>query len=199
MPAFKRIKTNYPGVYYVIGTAVGSNKPERIYYIRYRKGGKPIEEKAGRQFQDDMTPARAAGIRALRIQGEELSNKERREAKKTAEEAKAGRWTIDRLWQEYKAQKPETKALRTDENRYKNHLKAKFGNKEPKDLIQELAHENGGNGPCVHPVRDLLSGICLLKRACSNIFECCTNTQLVGQEGMSHADVGRARRLGINA
>jgi hypothetical protein len=28
-----------------------------------------IEEKAGRQFQDDMTPARAVRIRAKRIEG----------------------------------------------------------------------------------------------------------------------------------
>ena len=72
MPVFKRIKTKYPGVYYFVGTAIGSKKPERIYYIRYRKEGKLIEEKAGRQFQDDMTQARAALIRAQKIEGKNL-------------------------------------------------------------------------------------------------------------------------------
>jgi hypothetical protein len=70
MPVQKRFKTNYPGVYYVKGTAIGTGKPEKIYYIRYRKRGKLIEEKAGRQFQNDMTPARAAQLRAKRIEGE---------------------------------------------------------------------------------------------------------------------------------
>ena len=76
MPAQKRFKTKYPGVYYIHGKAVGTGKKERIYYIAYRKDGKLKDEKAGRQFQDDMTPARAAQVRTNRIQGKELSNKE---------------------------------------------------------------------------------------------------------------------------
>ena len=50
----------------------------------YRKNGRLIEEKAGRQFQDDMTPARAAGLRAGRIDGKQLTNKEKREAEKAS-------------------------------------------------------------------------------------------------------------------
>jgi len=68
MPAKKRIKTKYPGVYYIESTAVGSNKTEKIYYIVFRKNGGLIEEKAGRQFQDDMTPARAVGLRSQKIE-----------------------------------------------------------------------------------------------------------------------------------
>jgi hypothetical protein len=45
-----------------------------------------IEEKAGRQFQDDMTPAKAAGVRARRIEGKEPSNKEQRQAERAAKE-----------------------------------------------------------------------------------------------------------------
>ena len=73
MAKIKRHKTDYPGVYYIMGKAVATGKPERIYYIRYRKNGKPVEEKAGRQFQDDMTPARASNKRALKIEGEQPS------------------------------------------------------------------------------------------------------------------------------
>ncbi|MCI5122402.1 MAG: hypothetical protein D3908_14675 [Candidatus Electrothrix sp. AUS4] len=43
------------GVFYIEGTAAKSNRIEKIYYIRYRKDGKLVEEKAGRQYQDDMT------------------------------------------------------------------------------------------------------------------------------------------------
>ncbi len=81
MAKLKRYKTDYPGVYYIEGKAIGSDKIEKIYYIRYRKAGKAIDEKAGKQFQDDMTPARAAIIRAKRIEGKELSNVERRRLK----------------------------------------------------------------------------------------------------------------------
>ncbi|MDQ1317074.1 MAG: hypothetical protein QG588_725, partial [Candidatus Poribacteria bacterium] len=50
MPKFTREKTKYPGVTFITGTTVGNSKPERIYYIRYRKDGRLIEEKVGRQF-----------------------------------------------------------------------------------------------------------------------------------------------------
>ncbi|MBA3027399.1 MAG: hypothetical protein FP814_08850 [Desulfobacterium sp.] len=56
----KRIKTKYAGVYFVDGVSA-SGKSEKIYFIRYRKDGRMVEEKAGRQFANDMTPARAAG------------------------------------------------------------------------------------------------------------------------------------------
>lgn len=136
MPAKDRFKTKYPGVYYIESSTGRNGKPERVYYIVYRMDGKLIEEKAGRQYANNMTPAKAAGIRTRRMQGRELSNKERREAKRAAEAAEAGRWTLDRLWKEYKAQRPGLKGIVTDENRYENYIKPNFGSKEPKDLVQ---------------------------------------------------------------
>ncbi len=77
MPKTKRIKTNYPGVFYVMGRSMlRPGKSERIYYIRYRKNGREIEEKAGRQFQDDMNASKAAKIRVECINGKRLSRKE---------------------------------------------------------------------------------------------------------------------------
>lgn len=133
MPKQKRHKTKYPGVYFVEGTSVANGKLERIYYIIYRKNGKLIEEKAGRQFQDDMTPSRAASIRSQRIDGTQLSNKARRAAERKEKEPK---WTIDRLWTEYKSQKPDSGSVRTDSGRYKNYLREQFGHKEPCELVQ---------------------------------------------------------------
>jgi integrase len=129
MPKQKRFKTKYPGVYYIEGTATDA-KIERIYYIVYRRNGKWIEEKAGRQFQDDMTPARAAGLRTLKIRGDEQTNEERREAER---EIKV-RWTIARLWEEYKAQHP-IKGLAQDESRYLMYIKPHFEDKEPHELV----------------------------------------------------------------
>jgi integrase len=130
MPKQQRFKTKYPGVYYIEGTAT-DGKPERIYYIVYRKNGKLIEEKAGRQYQDDMTPARAANKRTQKIEGSQLTNEERREAEKTVNE----RWTIDRLWEEYKTGNPGLKGIVTDENRYTKHIKTLLGEREPKELV----------------------------------------------------------------
>lgn len=134
MPSMKRVKTNYPGVVYVQGTSPLTGKPEKIYYIRYRANGKLIEERAGRQHRDDMTPARAAGIRAERILGHVSSNVERREEAERQAQAEANRWTFDRLWEEYKRQRPGLKGIVTDKNRYQLHLKPAFGDKEPAQL-----------------------------------------------------------------
>ena len=140
MPAQKRHKTNYPGVYFIIGKQTGIKKPENIFYIMYRRDGKQIHEKAGRQFQDDMTAAKAARIRALRITGD-MSNQERREAEelqRLEEEQKRqreeSRPTLSRLWSLYK-EVHDIKGIRTDDNRFKNHIKPVFGDKEPKDLL----------------------------------------------------------------
>jgi hypothetical protein len=69
MPAKKRHKTKYDGVHYIEGTSA-NGKLERIFYIRYRCDGKLVEEKAGRQFQDDMTAARATQLRIKRIEAD---------------------------------------------------------------------------------------------------------------------------------
>lgn len=134
MPKKERFKTNYPGVYYIESTVGRNGKPERIYYVMYRKDGKLIEEKAGRQYADDMTPARAAGIRSRRMQGKELSNRERRTANKAAKRAEAAKWTIDRLWTKYKAQRS-PKGIAQDESRYQNYVEPLFGDKEPFDIL----------------------------------------------------------------
>ena len=141
MPKNERIKTKYPGVFYVIGK--GARGRERIYYIIYRRNGELIEEKAGRQFQDDMTPGRAAGIRARRIDGKELSNVQRREAEKAAED---GRWTFTRLWEQYKQGRPDNKTLQVDGGRFKKYIQPHLGDKVPAEIdslsIDRLKHRH---------------------------------------------------------
>ena len=61
MSAVKRNKTKYPNVYYIIGKD-GQGSPEKVFYIRYRKEGKQVEEKVGRQFKNAMTEAKANNI-----------------------------------------------------------------------------------------------------------------------------------------
>lgn len=133
MPARNRVRTKYPGVYYIEGAAIGTNKPERIYYIVYHKDGKLVEEKAGRQSKD-MTPAKAARMRTDRIKGVEPTNKEKREAIKAAKEAEENRWTIDKLWLEYLNTNPGLKGKVTDKNRYQKHIKPSFEGKEPREI-----------------------------------------------------------------
>ncbi len=135
MGATKRKKTSYAGVFYREAKRIGGKGTEKIYYIVFKKNGKVHEEKAGRQYAEDMTPARASGIRAERIEGKRLSRKELRKLEEAQKEAKANKWTIEHLWKEYKANKPSLRGLVPDENRFKNHIKPHFGKKEPKEII----------------------------------------------------------------
>ncbi len=130
----KRFKTSYPGVFYRESKRIGRKGNERIYYIVFKKNGKVIEEKTGRQYADDMTPAKAARIRSELIEGKRLSRKEKRAREEAQKQVKANKWTVDRLWKEYKAGRKDNKALSTDSGRYKNYLESPFGKKEPKDI-----------------------------------------------------------------
>lgn len=126
--AMKRIGTKYPGVFYRESRRVGKKGTEKIYYILFKKDGKGFEEKVGRQYADDMTPSRAAGIRAERIEGKRESRKEIREKKKEKV------WTFNALWEAYLLSKNELKGIVTDKNRYENYIKKPFGNKKPEDV-----------------------------------------------------------------
>jgi integrase len=126
--SFQRIKTKYQGVYYIEGKAVATGKPERIFYIRYRKAGKAVEEKVGRQFQDGMTPARASRIRALKIEGKRPSRKEIREKKKEKQ------WTLNALWDAYKEAHPHNKALRAEDCKFQKNIENTIGKKKPQEL-----------------------------------------------------------------
>ena len=129
----KRHKTIYPGVFYREAERIGGRGLERVYYIVFKKDGKVIEEKVGRQFKDDMTPAKAATIRGERVEGKRKSRKEIRQA------AAKIKWTVDRLWQEYTHDKPDTKTWLTDRYRYQKFL-SNLGAKEPKNISQMDIH-----------------------------------------------------------
>ena len=127
----KRIKTDDPGVFYREVDRIGGKGIEKVFYVVFKKAGKVYEEKVGRQYVDNMTPAKAATIRGERIEGKRKSRKEIREAQKK----KTDIWTIDRLWGEYKIQKSNLKGLKIDESRYEKYLEKPFGKKEPKNII----------------------------------------------------------------
>ncbi len=126
----KRMPTDYPGVFYREGQAITRKGKERIYYVVFKKDSKVHEEKVGRQFADDMTPARAARIRAQRIEGKVKSRKELREEKK----AESQKWTITALWEEYQRGRPTGHTSKVEENRFDKWIKPQFGNKEPQEI-----------------------------------------------------------------
>ena len=128
MPAKKEYKTDRRGGY-ILGTAPDGSQ-ERIYYIRYKRDGKLIVEKAGQAG----TPAKADRLHTGKIEGRISTKKERREIVKAEKEALVNRPTISRLWTIYLDQRPELKGIVTDKNRFENHLKPAFGDKTPDEI-----------------------------------------------------------------
>jgi len=129
----QRIKTKYPNVYYIIGKN-GQGRSERIYYIRYRKNGKQVEEKVGRQFKDAMTEAKANNVLSDKNRGLKLPNNEKRKLERISEEEKENIWTVDRLWEEYK-RNHSPKGISIDDGRFKKYIQPEFGDKDPKDIV----------------------------------------------------------------
>lgn len=147
MPAQKRHKTAYPGVYYIL---TSRPRKERIYYIQYRKAGRLIEEKAGRQYRDDMTPAAAATLRAKKITGVVPTNAEKR-----AETEKKS-WAIGSLWMEYCRTHAHLRGLSREQRRYKAHL-ASLDDTPPSAISERL----------LYGLRDTLLAKLSAKSACN--------------------------------
>lgn len=133
-----RIKTQYQGVFYREELRLGSkSQSEKVFYIRYRTGGrdsKLIEERVGRE-SEGMTAAKANQERALRARGAVPSNQEKREAAEAARRAEEGRPTISRLWALYDSEQPDRPSRKADSNRYRLHLDKPFGGKIPDELV----------------------------------------------------------------
>ena len=125
MPKQTRRKTRHTGVF-----IVDLSSGDQTFYIRYKREGKLIEERAGR-IKQGMTIAKANKIRAERISGKTESNVEKRKRNQT----QVRRLNLDDLWEEYlKIKRDHVKAVSTDLSRYKNHISKIFGKKFPDEI-----------------------------------------------------------------
>lgn len=134
MGVVPRIKTKYPGVFYRVGKRLGGKGEEQIFYIVFKKDGKVLEEKVGRQYADNMSAAKAAGIRAERMEGRRSSRKEQRQASLAAKEAERARVTIGTLWVRSQEVFPD-RDWRADASRYTLYLEKAFGAKQPAEIL----------------------------------------------------------------
>ena len=167
----ERKKTQYVGIYYREELKLGSTSQlERVYYIRYRLGGrdsKLIEEPVGRETEG-MTPARANQIRADRARKKELPNREARAAEESARQAEANRPTIERLWNLYRESRPDRKRWETDESRWRLHIEPQFGKKTPAEIVtldvdrmRATMTKNGKSAATIKGAMDLLQRLVL--------------------------------------
>jgi len=129
----KREKSKkYPGVYW----RKNSENGEKTYYIRYRLGGrgsKEIEEPVGKS-SSAMTEAKASQARAARMTRQSLPNTERRTLERAAQEAMVGRWTVQKIWDEYDDAHKDRACAKSDAS-YANRLLPELGEKTPSEIV----------------------------------------------------------------
>ena len=92
---YKRVRTQYPGVFYR-----ESKRSGKVFYIAYRRPGerRTIEDKL---LGYDWTPAKANVERTRRMEGKTASNSEKRNQERLAKLAEKNRPTLERLLEIY--------------------------------------------------------------------------------------------------
>lgn len=124
-----RQKTKYPGVFFREARRLGGPGTEHVYYVVYKKNGEVKEEKAGRQFADGMTEARANAYRSELIEGKRETRKAYKARLEAEKQAKALTPTIRMLWESYATANEGKRSLKDDKGRFLNHLDPQFGDK----------------------------------------------------------------------
>ena len=132
----KRFKTKYPGIFYRTVNRRGKpGKQQKSFFIVFKVRGKVHEEKAGLQFDDGMTAAKASRIRAQRIENTRPSPKQRRER---------AMWTFNALWDEYVKQRGTVD--HADLSRFRTYVEPTIGSRRPDEIeprtIDKVRMEN---------------------------------------------------------
>jgi len=120
------------GIFYRLTRRIGGPGQEKVYYVRFKRDGRIIEAKAGRQYKNNMTPARAERYRTNLIEGREKTPQENRE--RAAKEAQKKIWTVNKLWDRYCTKHPKNKSLDNEKLKYEKYLRKELGGKEPCEL-----------------------------------------------------------------
>ena len=115
----------YKGVFYREAKRIGGPGTEKVYYVAYKKDGKDIEAKVGRQYTDGMTPAKASKKRGNLIEGREESPQEKRKREKQEKEQAEIPKTINEIWEKYL--KKHKGCDRREINRFNTYLKRVAG------------------------------------------------------------------------
>lgn len=136
MSISKRGRTKYPGVTFRWKERLDGSGEERVYYVRYRRGGrgsKEVEEPVGRE-SEGMTAAKANKIRAMRAAGVEQSNTERRAEDEAARLSGNGPLTFARLWMLYQDVNSGKTSIVADASRYHKHIEGLIASQ----IVEEL-------------------------------------------------------------
>jgi len=128
MPRQLRVSTEYSGVYFV-----KLANQDQSFFIRYKRNGKSVEEKAGRSNQG-WNAEKAYHLRSERMSGISAAGNE---LQSNSDLLSQQDWTFSKIFSEYLRLRNKLKGRANDIYRFKNYLEKEFANITPSGLTQD--------------------------------------------------------------
>ncbi|MEY8207472.1 MAG: site-specific integrase, partial [SAR324 cluster bacterium] len=128
MPRQIRVSTEYSGVYFV-----KLANQDQSFFIRYKRNGKSVEEKAGRSNQG-WNAEKAYQLRTERMSGTSAAGNE---LQSNSDLLSQQDWTFSNIFSEYLRLRNKLKGRANDIYRFKNYLEKEFANITPSCVTQD--------------------------------------------------------------
>jgi len=128
MPRLIRVSTEYSGVYFV-----KLANHDQSFFIRYKRNGKSVEEKAGRSNQG-WNAEKAYQLRTERMSGTSAAGNE---LQSNSDLLSQQDWTFSKIFSEYLRLRNKLKGRANDIYRFKNYLEKEFANITPSCVTQD--------------------------------------------------------------
>ena len=128
MPRQIRVSTEYSGVYFV-----KLANQDQSFFIRYKRNGKSVEEKAGRSNQG-WNAEKAYQLRTERMS---VTSTAGNELQSNSDLLSQQDWTISKIFSEYLRLRNKLKGRANDIYRFKNYLEKEFSNITPSCVTQD--------------------------------------------------------------
>jgi len=128
MPRQIRVSTEYSGVYFV-----KLANQDKSFFIRYKRNGKSVEEKAGRSNQG-WNAEKAYQLRTERMSGTSAAGNE---LQSNSDLLSQQDWTFSKIFSEYLRLRNKLKGRANDIYRFKNYLEKEFANITPSCVTQD--------------------------------------------------------------
>jgi len=128
MPRQIRVSTEYSGVYFV-----KLANQDQSFFIRYKRNGKSVEEKAGRSNQG-WNAEKAYQFRTERMSGTSAAGNELQSNSVLLSQQD---WTFSKIFSEYLRLRNKLKGRANDIYRFKNYLEKEFANITPSCVTQD--------------------------------------------------------------
>jgi len=128
MPRQIRVSTEYSGVYFV-----KLANQDQSFFIRYKRNGKSVEEKAGRS-NEGWNAEKAYQLRTERMSGTSAAGNE---LQSNSDFLSQQDWTFSKIFSEYLRLRNKLKGRANDIYRFKNYLEKEFANITPSCVTQD--------------------------------------------------------------